>query len=95
MIPLTYHQATSAAATVRAEATQGFDNLTDQFSEVEFFLGTFPDDRRIQNASLDLIVVILQAVERAIGFFISNGGKLELHSLYESLLNAADKRSQI
>ncbi|KAK5991956.1 hypothetical protein PT974_05351 [Cladobotryum mycophilum] len=36
------------------------------------FLGNFPGDNNISNASVDLTVTILLAIERAIGFFITN-----------------------
>jgi hypothetical protein len=42
------------------------------FSDVELFLGTFPDDENIVNASVDLIVAALKGIELAIGFFTSN-----------------------
>ena len=48
------------------------------FSDIENFLKMYPEDEGIRNASLDLIVVTLQAIERAIGFYISNSGKLDI-----------------
>ncbi|KAH8899100.1 hypothetical protein GQ53DRAFT_878448 [Thozetella sp. PMI_491] len=67
------------AAKVRQKVLEGFDGLIPIFSDVELFLGTYPKDINILNASLDLTATTLEAVERAIGFFISNeflkGGK--------------------
>lgn len=65
-------QAVKSAAHVRQQAVNAFDGLIPIFSDVELFLGTFPGDVRIRRASVDLIATTLDAVERAIGFFISN-----------------------
>ncbi|KAH6617424.1 hypothetical protein F5144DRAFT_586391 [Chaetomium tenue] len=64
--------AVNTAASVRQQALEAFDGLVPIFSDVEFFLGTFPGDPRIRTASVDLTVTTLDAIERAIGFFISN-----------------------
>lgn len=67
------------AATVRNQVLNGFDGLVPIFSDVELFLSTFPGDPNIKSASIDLIKTTLEAIERAISFFISNeflrGGK--------------------
>ena len=65
-------QAVKTAASVREKAVGAFDGLIPIFSDVELFLGTFPGDVRIRRASVDLTVTTLDAIERAIGFFISN-----------------------
>lgn len=65
-------QAVKAAALVRKQVVDAFDSLIHIFSDVELFLGTFPNDVRIRRASVDLTVTTLDAIERAIGFFISN-----------------------
>ncbi|ROV98393.1 hypothetical protein VMCG_07143 [Cytospora schulzeri] len=71
--------AVKQAATIRKEVLEGFDGLIAIFSDVELFLGQFPGDSHIKDASLELTVTILTALEQAIGFFISNevfrGGK--------------------
>ncbi|KAL8366416.1 hypothetical protein RB595_004950 [Gaeumannomyces hyphopodioides] len=64
--------AVKTAANVRQTAINAFDGLIPIFSDVELFLGTFRDDQRIRGASVDLIATTLVAIERAIGFFISN-----------------------
>ncbi|KAF2438729.1 hypothetical protein P171DRAFT_423076 [Karstenula rhodostoma CBS 690.94] len=64
--------AVETAARVRNKARTGFDGLVPIFSEVELFLSTFKDDANIRNASMDLTATTLVAVERTIGFFISN-----------------------
>jgi hypothetical protein len=60
------------ASKVRHQVLGGFDGLIAIFSDVELFLGTFPEDANIRNASVDLTAATLEAIERAIGFFISN-----------------------
>lgn len=65
-------QVVKTAASVRQQALDAFDGLVPIFSDVELFLGTFPGDPRIRRASVDLTVTTLDAIERAIGFFISN-----------------------
>lgn len=62
----------NTAASVRQQALEAFNGLVPIFSDVELFLGTFPGDPRIRSASVDLTVTILDSIERAIGFFISN-----------------------
>lgn len=57
---------------MRNEALGGFDKLMTIFSDIEVFLGTFHKDTNIINASVELITTILDAIEKAIGFFISN-----------------------
>ncbi|KAK3299643.1 uncharacterized protein B0H64DRAFT_440003 [Chaetomium fimeti] len=78
--------AVKTAACVRQQAVDAFDGLIPIFSDVELFLGTFRGDVRIRRAAVDLTVTTLDAIERAIGFFISNeflrGGK--------ALLNGGD-----
>ncbi|KAH7126045.1 hypothetical protein EDB81DRAFT_810355 [Dactylonectria macrodidyma] len=64
--------AVNTAATVRGQVLQGFDGLIPIFSDVEVFLGTFPKDMSIHNASVELTATTLDAIEQAIGFFISN-----------------------
>ncbi|KAH7009847.1 hypothetical protein EDB80DRAFT_414775 [Ilyonectria destructans] len=95
--------AVNTAASVRGQALQGFDGLIPIFSDVEVFLGTFPKDVGIQNASVELLVTTLDAIERAIGFFISNEAlrslkAVSMGSVYESKLveslGAIDQKSK-
>lgn len=65
-------QAASAAADVRGKVLEGFDGLIPIFSDVEVFLSTFSRDVNIEKKSVELMVVTLDAIEHAIGFFISN-----------------------
>ncbi|KAK8030089.1 hypothetical protein PG993_011380 [Apiospora rasikravindrae] len=77
--------AAKQAATVRKKVAEtfdgeGFENLIPIFSDVELFLGEmYSRDRNIYNASLELTVTTLRAVDRTIGFYTSNelfrGGK--------------------
>lgn len=62
-------------AKVRNETLHGLDDLMPVLSDVELFLGTFQGDIAIRKASTSLTVAIIDAVERSIGFFISNDGK--------------------
>ncbi|KAN0095106.1 hypothetical protein V8E51_015817 [Hyaloscypha variabilis] len=64
--------AVKIAASVRNQVLEYFDGLIPIFSDVELFLGNFPNDKNIWNASVDLTVTTLDAIEQAIGFFISN-----------------------
>lgn len=63
------------AARVRNQVLEGFDGLVHIFSDVELFLGTFEQDHYIWNASMDLTLTSLEAVERAIAFFLSSDCK--------------------
>ncbi|EMD86518.1 hypothetical protein COCC4DRAFT_115804, partial [Bipolaris maydis ATCC 48331] len=93
------------AANVRNQVLAGFDGVIPIFSDVEVFLSTFQGDVNIRNASIDLIAATLEAVERAIGFFISNeffrGGKALLsgekyeESLLQSLTMIQTKASDL
>jgi hypothetical protein len=74
-------QAVKTAARVRQQAVGAFDGLIPIFSDVELFLGTFRGDVRIRRASVDLTVTTLDAIERAIGFFISNECEFQLLEL--------------
>lgn len=73
-------QAVKTAATVRNRVLTGFDGLIPIFADVELFLGDFRGDVNIRNASVALTVTVLDAIERAIGFFISNECKSWLPS---------------
>ncbi|KAK7912128.1 hypothetical protein PG985_014609 [Apiospora marii] len=70
--------AANQAAAVRKQVIEtfdgeGFENLIPIFSDVELFLGEmFREDTNIYNASLELTVTTLKAVDRTVGFYISN-----------------------
>lgn len=61
---------------MRGKALEGFDGLISTFSDAELYLATFPEDKGIKAASMELIVKTLEAIERAIGFFLSKEGKV-------------------
>ncbi|KAL1644142.1 hypothetical protein SLS58_004422 [Diplodia intermedia] len=86
--------AVKTAANVRKQVLEGFDGLIPIFSDVELFLGTFPQDHNIWNASVDLTTTTLEAVERAIAFFgasaIFHGSDYQA-SLLESLNRIEEK----
>ncbi|KAF4462568.1 hypothetical protein FALBO_10622 [Fusarium albosuccineum] len=84
-------KAIQTASRAREKILGGFDGLIPIFSDVELFLGTFPKDAGIRNASVDLTVTTLQAVEGAIGFFLSN----ELLRGGKALLSGADYEKKL
>lgn len=57
---------------VRNQVLADFDGLIPVFADVELFISTFPSDANIRNASIDLTVATLVAIDRAICVFISN-----------------------
>jgi hypothetical protein len=60
-------------AEVRQQTLDALDDLENVFSDVEIFLGTFKTEETIARQAVDLMVDVLLAVERAIGFFTSAG----------------------
>ncbi|EGR49436.1 uncharacterized protein TRIREDRAFT_106627 [Trichoderma reesei QM6a] len=76
--------AVKIAANLREKVLGSFDDNMAIFSDVELFLGTFPDDENIVNASVDLIVAALKGIELAIGFFTSNSLKRGTKALLTS-----------
>ncbi|KAJ3548882.1 hypothetical protein NM208_g781 [Fusarium decemcellulare] len=84
-------KAVQTASRAREKILGGFDGLIPIFSDVELFLGTFPKDTGIRNASVDLTVTTLHAVEGAIGFFLSN----ELMRGGKALLSGADYEKKL
>lgn len=69
---------------MRQQAVDAFDDLIRIFADAEQFLGTFPGDKRIRRASVGLTVATLEAIERVIGFFISNECESELLGLQDT-----------
>jgi hypothetical protein len=67
---------------VRNQVSSNFngDALEERFDDIEVFLGLFPDDKKIRDASIALVVSVMKAVEDAIGFFLSSQGRLLLKS---------------
>jgi len=49
-----------------------FDDIDIMFSEIELFLQSFPDDKNIDKASVELIVATFSAIESVIGFFVKS-----------------------
>ena len=52
------------------------DNLEARFSDIQLFVGMFPDDEHVRKASTELTISILSAVEQTIAFFTANECKL-------------------
>ncbi|KAJ0164049.1 hypothetical protein CTA2_1862 [Colletotrichum tanaceti] len=63
--------AVKKGAEVRKQLSDSLDDLIPIFSDVELYLSTFRGDEHIRKAAVDLAVAVLEAVERAIGFFTS------------------------
>ncbi|KAK3942335.1 hypothetical protein QBC46DRAFT_339541 [Diplogelasinospora grovesii] len=84
--------ALKTAANVRKEVLEsvGVGDLSYIFSKAETFMNIFPEDISVREASIDLTATIIDAIEHAIGFFISNGYKafkaLLIPSHYQSAL---------
>ncbi|KAL6876224.1 hypothetical protein HDV57DRAFT_156315 [Trichoderma longibrachiatum] len=76
--------AVKIAANLREKVLESFDDNMAIFSDVELFIGTFPDDENIVKASVDLTVAALKGIELAIRFFISNSLKRGAKALLTS-----------
>ncbi|RAL07135.1 uncharacterized protein BO97DRAFT_464619 [Aspergillus homomorphus CBS 101889] len=66
--------AATMASKVREKVTSAFEPeaLKDDFESIEFFRATFPKDRKIRKKSVTLAVSVFEAIENAIGFFLSH-----------------------
>jgi hypothetical protein len=51
-----------------------FDALESDFENIELFLALYPEDKNIENAATDLVVVALRAVEMVISFYLKRSG---------------------
>jgi hypothetical protein len=58
-------------------------DLEERFDDIEVFLAVFPDDRRIRDAAIELVVSVMKAIEDAIGFFLSSQGPLLLTHYFD------------
>ncbi|PLB49716.1 hypothetical protein P170DRAFT_510209 [Aspergillus steynii IBT 23096] len=69
--------AAATAAQFREQVATALDpqTLEEDFERIEFFLATYTRDRKIQKASVDLVVAILKAIEDAMVFFQSSQWK--------------------
>lgn len=65
------------AEEVRRQAKETFDEgtLERAFEMIEMLLATFPEDDSIKEASINLVVAILRAVEHSIAFFTKRSSK--------------------
>jgi len=59
---------------VRDKTAATFDGakLEKTFSDIEVFLSTFPEDERIREISIDLVVATFAAIEEAIGYYLKS-----------------------
>lgn len=63
----------------REEINSSLDDLPGSFANIDFSLRSYPEDRNIEEASVNLVLSILKAVEKSIKFYTSVQGEL-LHS---------------
>lgn len=64
------------ASETRQKLLQGLDNLDSIFKDIELFLNTFPTEKNVCEAGRDLVVSVLVAAEKLIGFYLKQKGKL-------------------
>ncbi|KAJ4373738.1 hypothetical protein N0V86_007881 [Didymella sp. IMI 355093] len=62
-------EAAKNAADKRKDALECFNNIETTFDDIEYVFQIFPHDPRIREASVDLVAVILEAVEAVIKFY--------------------------
>ena len=51
------------------------------FSEIELFLQTYPEDKNIETASIELVVAVFTAIESVIGFLAKSIREIPLTAL--------------
>lgn len=78
------YQAVQVAADRRNQIVHGFDDLDQIFSEIELFLQTFPDDYKVTDTAVDLVIATFKAVELAIKFFTSSTGGYSFQKFLKS-----------
>ncbi|KAJ8125353.1 hypothetical protein O1611_g8286 [Lasiodiplodia mahajangana] len=71
------------AAEVRETVNTGFDDLPEVFARIDFYFKSYPDDRNIAGASVDLVLAIFKAVEEAVIFYTSAQGGLPHYLWYK------------
>ncbi|KAK0659195.1 hypothetical protein QBC41DRAFT_351210 [Cercophora samala] len=67
-------EAAQVASEVREQVTTSFDGerLERMFGDIDVFLATFPEDEKIREASIALVVATFVAIEETILFFLSH-----------------------
>ncbi|KAI1351128.1 hypothetical protein F5Y01DRAFT_304971 [Xylaria sp. FL0043] len=71
------------ASETRQQILQGLDRLDSMFRDIELFLVVFPTDEPVLEAGTELVVSVLAAVEKLIGFYIKSRGRKALSSLFK------------
>ncbi|XXH04743.1 hypothetical protein Hte_011165 [Hypoxylon texense] len=71
------------ASETRQRLLQGLDKLNSLFQDIELFLITFPTEENVHEAGKDLIVSVLVAVEKLIGFYLKQKGKKIVSALFK------------
>ncbi|KAI1777841.1 hypothetical protein F4818DRAFT_327034 [Hypoxylon cercidicola] len=67
----------------RQKLSQGLDNLDSIFSDIELFLRTFPTEENVNEAGKDLVVSVLVAAEKLIGFYLKQIGNKIMSALFK------------
>ncbi|KAI6080627.1 hypothetical protein F4821DRAFT_273721 [Hypoxylon rubiginosum] len=75
--------AVKRASETRQKLLQGLDNLDSIFKDIELFLNTFPTEKNVCEAGRDLVVSVLVAAEKLIGFYLKQKGKKVVAALFK------------
>ncbi|KAK0716567.1 hypothetical protein B0T21DRAFT_454341 [Apiosordaria backusii] len=77
-------EAAQVASEVREKVTTSFDGerLERMFSDIEVFLATFPEDDKIKEASIGLVVATFVAIEETIVFFLSHQARRGVSAVF-------------
>jgi hypothetical protein len=77
-MPLSLSKAAETTSGAREKVTKSFESedLERTFREIEIFLATFPEESRIEKASIKLVAVTFRAIEYAIAFFLKSDCEL-------------------
>ncbi|KAI2606539.1 hypothetical protein GGR54DRAFT_436977 [Hypoxylon sp. NC1633] len=74
--------AVKRASNTRQQVLQGLDKLDSMFGDIELFLVVFPTEKNVLEAGIELVVSILTAVERLIGFYLKPRGKKAISAMF-------------
>ncbi|KAI0419657.1 hypothetical protein F5X98DRAFT_384420 [Xylaria grammica] len=76
-------EAIKRASDTRQKVVQGLNKLDSMFRDIELFLIVFPTDEGVLEAGTELVVSVLAAVEKLIGFYIKSRGRKVLSSVFK------------
>ncbi|KAI0180411.1 hypothetical protein GGR52DRAFT_531179 [Hypoxylon sp. FL1284] len=66
----------------RQKLLEGLDELDSIFKDIELFLITFPTEENVIEAGIELVLSVLVAVERLIGFYLKHKVKKAFSALF-------------